>query len=103
MWVTGPVAAPAAARVREAAGVELFRSTITPVLTVRHAAQAVAFYERAFGAGEIYRNTCPGGGIVAEVVVGHARFRVADEAPEPSNFQPAGAQRHHGQNQPAGR
>jgi PhnB protein len=72
----------------DTAGVEQFRSTITPVLTVRHAAQAVAFYERAFGAEEIYRNTYPDGGIVAELVVGHARFRVADEASEASNFSP---------------
>jgi PhnB protein len=68
--------------------VEEFRSTITPVLTVRHAAQAVAFYERAFGAEEIYRNTYPDGSIVAEMAVGHARFRVADEAPEAANLSP---------------
>jgi len=40
------------------------------------------------GAEEIYRNTYPDGGIVAEMVVGHARFRVADEAPEASNVSP---------------
>jgi PhnB protein len=68
--------------------VEEFRSTITPVLTVRHAAQAVAFYERAFGAEEIYRNTYPDGRIVAEMAVGQARFRVADEAPEAANLSP---------------
>jgi hypothetical protein len=27
---------------------ETFRNTIAPVLTIRHVAQAVAFYERAF-------------------------------------------------------
>jgi PhnB protein len=68
--------------------VEEFRSTITPVLTVRHAAQAVAFYERAFGAEQIYRNTYPDGRIVAEMAVGQARFRVADEAPEAANLSP---------------
>ena len=31
---------------------ESFRTTITPVLTVRQAARAVAFYRRAFGAEE---------------------------------------------------
>ena len=45
---------------------EEFRSSITPVLTVRDAAQAIVFYGRAFGAGEIYRNTYPDGRIVAE-------------------------------------
>jgi PhnB protein len=68
--------------------VEEFRSTITPVLTVRQAARAVAFYEQAFGAEEIYRNTYPDGSIVAELAVGQARFRVADEAPEVSNLSP---------------
>jgi PhnB protein len=68
--------------------VEAFQSTITPVLTVRHAAQAVAFYKRAFGAEEIYRNTYPDGRIVAEMAVDGARFRVADEAPEASNLSP---------------
>ncbi len=63
---------------------EEFRSSITPVLTVRDAAQAIVFYGRAFGAEEIYRNTYPEGRIVAELAVEGARFRVADEAPEAS-------------------
>jgi PhnB protein len=67
---------------------EAFRSTITPVLTVRRAARAVAFYRRAFGAGEVYRNTYPDGRIVAELAVEGARFRVADEAPEVGNLSP---------------
>lgn len=65
-----------------------YRNSITPVLTVRDAVQAVAFYERAFGAKEVYRNTYPDGRIVAEMAVGDARFRVADEAPEASNLSP---------------
>ncbi len=67
---------------------ETFRSTITPVLTVRHAIRAVAFYEQAFGAEELYRNTYPDGRIVAEMAIEGARFRVADEAPEASNLSP---------------
>jgi PhnB protein len=69
-------------------GVEAFEITITPVLTVSDAAQAVAFYQRAFGAEEIYRNTYPNGTIVAELAVGGARFRVADESPESANLSP---------------
>lgn len=65
-----------------------FHTTITPVLTVRDAAQAVAFYERAFGAEEIHRNTYPDGEIVAEMAIGNARFRVADEAPHVANLSP---------------
>ncbi len=67
---------------------EAFDSTITPVLTVTDAVLAVAFYQRAFGAEEIYRNTYLDGRIVAEMAIGGARFRVADEAPEVSNFSP---------------
>jgi len=68
--------------------VEAFRSSITPVLTVTHATEAVAFYQRAFGAEEVYRNSYPDGRIVAEMAVGVARFRVADEAPEAANLSP---------------
>jgi PhnB protein len=68
--------------------VEAFHNAVTAVLTIRGAARAVAFYERAFGAKEIYRNTYPDGRIVAELAVGEARFRVADEAPEAGNLSP---------------
>ncbi|HJT99634.1 MAG TPA: VOC family protein [Actinomycetes bacterium] len=64
-------------------------SSITPVLTVRGAAEAVAFYQHAFGAEEVHRTTYPDGRIVAELAVGGARFRVADEAPEAANLSPA--------------
>jgi PhnB protein len=67
---------------------ETFRTTIIPVLTIRQAARAVAFYQQAFGAEEIYRNTYPDGRIVAELAIDGARFRVADEAPEASNLSP---------------
>lgn len=64
------------------------RGAITPVLTVNGAAQAVAFYERAFGAKEIHRNTYADGRMVVEMAVGDARFRVADEAREAANLSP---------------
>jgi PhnB protein len=72
----------------DTARMEPFRSSITPVLTVRDAARAVDFYQRAFGAEEIYRNAYADGRIVAELAVEGARFRVADEAPEASNLSP---------------
>jgi PhnB protein len=62
---------------------------LTPVLTVRGAVAAAAFYERAFGAHEIHRNTYPDGRAVVELAIGDARFRVADEAPEAANLSPA--------------
>ena len=67
---------------------DAFSNKITPVLTVRGAINAVDFYKRAFDAEEIYRNSYPDGRIVAEMAVGAARFRVADEAPEASNLSP---------------
>ena len=72
----------------DSAVMETFPTTITPVLTIRQAAQAVIFSQQAFGAEEIYRNTYPDGRIVAEMAIDGARFRVADEAPEASNLSP---------------
>ena len=72
-----------------------------PVLTVRQAAQAVAFCQRAFGAEEIYCNTYPDGRIVAELAIDGARVPSGDEAPEAASQSP-GAQRHHGADQLAG-
>ena len=43
---------------------------VTPFLMVHDAAAAITFYQRAFGAEEIYRNNYPDGRIVAEMAVG---------------------------------
>ncbi|MHB8490179.1 MAG: VOC family protein [Candidatus Dormibacteria bacterium] len=66
----------------------MLKAAITPVLTVSNAAEAVTFYQRAFGAEEIQRNEYPDGRIVAEMAIGGARFRVADEAAESANLSP---------------
>jgi PhnB protein len=65
-----------------------FRNSITPVLTAVDGDAAVTFYKKAFGAKEIVRNTYPDGRLVAEMAVGDARFRVADETPESGNLSP---------------
>jgi PhnB protein len=65
-----------------------FRTTISPMLSVREAAKAVEFYKKAFGAVELHRVSSPNGDIVAEWAVDDARFLVADESPEHSNFSP---------------
>jgi uncharacterized glyoxalase superfamily protein PhnB len=62
--------------------VDDFRNTITPVLTLRDAVRAVACYERAFGAQEIYRTPTQTVESLRRWPSGPARFRVADEAPE---------------------
>ncbi|AUX24932.1 glyoxalase [Sorangium cellulosum] len=59
--------------------------TLAPHLVVADAPGAIAFYKRAFGATEKMRLADPklGGNIVhAELVIGDARFTLAEEAPE---------------------
>ena len=57
--------------------------TVTPYVTVKGAAGAIEFYERAFGAREIFRWTDSDGSIRhAEVVIGDSPIMLTDEAPE---------------------
>ncbi len=65
-----------------------FQTEIKPVLTVRIAAGAIEFYERAFGATEVSRVTNPGGQIVAELEIDGAEFMVVEEVPEALNVGP---------------
>jgi PhnB protein len=64
--------------------------TITPHLTVRGAEAAVAFYCRAFGAAELYRNLAPDGKLImhSELMVGDSRFFIHDEFPEADEISP---------------
>jgi hypothetical protein len=70
------------------AATEHFPARITPVLTVRHAAGRSPSTGGPSGAEELHPNTYPDGRIVAELALGGARFRVADEAPEAANLSP---------------
>lgn len=63
-------------------------SSLTPMLTVRDAATAISFYERAFGATERERFQAPTGQIVAEMSIDGLRFFVVDENPEAFNLSP---------------
>ncbi len=57
--------------------------TVTPYVTVKGAASAIEFYERAFGAEEIFRWADPDGTIRhAEVVIGDSPIMLTDEAPD---------------------
>jgi len=62
--------------------------SIEPMLSVRRGAQAVEFYQSAFGASVLYRIDAPDGAVVAQLSVGGAKFWVADESPEHQNFSP---------------
>ncbi len=46
--------------------------SVTPYLSIQGAAEAIAFYEKAFGATEILRMTAPNG------LLGHAEIRIGD-------------------------
>jgi PhnB protein len=58
------------------------------MLTVKDAASAISFYERAFGATERERLTTPTGQIVAEMELGGEPFFVVDENSEAFNLSP---------------
>ena len=56
---------------------------VTPYLSVAGAAQALDFYEKAFGAREIMRVESPGGKVGhAEIEIGGSRIMMADEFPD---------------------
>jgi PhnB protein len=61
-------------------------------LTVLKAADALAFYAKAFGAQELYRMESPDGGVDnAEFIIGNTKIYISDESPEYHAFaMPAG-------------
>jgi PhnB protein len=63
---------------------------VTAQLAVRRGREAVAFYEAAFGAVEIYRvgGTDAHEPVVSQLAVGETTFWVADESPEHQNYSP---------------
>ena len=63
-------------------------SSLTPMLTVKNAAQAIEFYEKAFGAREASRLTTPTGQIVAEMSFDGQAFFVVDENTRAFNVSP---------------
>lgn len=66
------------------------RPSLVPSLSVRGAAQAIAFYEEAFGAREVGpRITTPDGKIAhTELRIGDAVFALSDEDPANGNVAP---------------
>jgi PhnB protein len=64
------------------------RVQISAMLSVRHGAKAVEFYQKAFGANVLFRIGDEGEPVAAQLAVGNADFWLADESPEHSNFSP---------------
>jgi PhnB protein len=63
---------------------------VTAQLAVRRGRAAVAFYEAAFGAVEVYRvgGTDAHEPVVSQLAIGDTTFWVADESPEHQNHSP---------------
>lgn len=63
--------------------------TLTPYLIVKGAAEAIAFYKRAFGASELLRVLGPGGVLMhAEIKIGDSIIMLADEFPQMDALSP---------------
>ena len=63
--------------------------TLTPYIVVDGAADAIAFYQKAFGAEEIYRMPAPGGKVMhAEIQIGDSRLMLSDAIPEMGGRSP---------------
>lgn len=62
--------------------------SLAPWLAVRDAARAVAFYQAAFGAEEVYHLEDPGGAVVSRLRIAGGEFWLSDESPENGNFSP---------------
>jgi PhnB protein len=63
------------------------KTAITPMISVRNGAQAIAFFQAAFGA-EVLFQLEDNGSVVAQLSVEGAEFWLADESPANANFSP---------------
>jgi PhnB protein len=64
-----------------------FSATLKPWLCVRGSLRALAFYQAAFGAIEVYR-LGDGDSIVARLSIEGAEFWMSDESPDYGNYSP---------------
>ncbi len=64
-------------------------ASVVPMLTVTNSVEAIAFYEKAFGAVEMFRMNADDGRIShAEICIRNARIMLADEFPEINVLSP---------------
>lgn len=63
--------------------------TLTPYLVVKGAREAIAFYQKALGATELFSMPGPGGAVMhAELQVGTSRLMLAEENPQMGTKSP---------------
>ena len=63
--------------------------TLTPYLVVKGAREAIAFYQKALGATELFSMPGPGGAVMhAELQVGTSRLMLAEENPQMGTRSP---------------
>jgi PhnB protein len=63
--------------------------TLAPYLVCKHAAEAIEFYKKAFGATELFRLNGPGGSVVhCCMQIGDSPLMLTDECPQMAAFSP---------------
>lgn len=63
--------------------------SVTPYLIIKGAAEAIEFYQKAFGASELFRVPGPGGAVMhAEIKIGDSIIMLADEFPQMDALSP---------------
>lgn len=63
--------------------------TITPLLAIKGAKEAIDFYKRAFNATELFRMASPDGTVMhAELKIGDSNIMLGDECPEMGALSP---------------
>ncbi len=63
--------------------------TVTPYLSISNAAEAIAFYKKAFAASEVFRLPTPSGEIGhAEILIGNSHLMIADPCDESPTSSP---------------
>jgi PhnB protein len=65
-----------------------FKVSLAPWISVRGASGAVAFYQAAFSAQEVFHLEDPDGNVVSRLAIGQSEFWLSDESPEHGNFSP---------------
>ncbi len=67
---------------------DIAKTSLSPMLSVRHGAKAVEFYKAGFGAGELFRIEAPDGAVVRPAVGGGSGILGGGRVSGAQEFQP---------------